>query len=81
MNRKIKKNHSKEESHSILRNARLKKNPDKSLSKINTSIHFDKRLYSQDIAGSIAHCMMLIQQNIITKIYIRKIVVLHFNII
>lgn len=33
---------------------------------INASIDFDKYLYEQDIAGSIAHCQMLVAQDIIT---------------
>ena len=33
----------------------------------NASISFDRRLYSQDIAGSIAHCRMLAKQKIITE--------------
>ncbi len=35
--------------------------------KFNASINFDKRLYKEDIDGSIAHCKMLIKQNIISK--------------
>jgi len=34
---------------------------------INASIDFDKRFYCQDIEGSLAHCAMLVQQNIITS--------------
>ncbi len=34
---------------------------------INASIEFDKRLYAQDIAGSKAHCRMLVRQGIITQ--------------
>ena len=33
----------------------------------NASIMFDKKLYSQDIKGSIAHSKMLALQNIITN--------------
>jgi len=33
---------------------------------INASIDFDKRMYGQDIAGSIAHCDMLVHQGIIS---------------
>ncbi|MBN2058784.1 MAG: argininosuccinate lyase [Deltaproteobacteria bacterium] len=33
----------------------------------NASIDFDRRLYAQDIEGSIAHCRMLAKQNIITE--------------
>ncbi|MEQ9640153.1 MAG: argininosuccinate lyase [Alphaproteobacteria bacterium] len=36
------------------------------MEKINASIFFDKRLYRQDIAGSRAHCNMLVRQDIIT---------------
>ena len=32
----------------------------------NSSIHFDRRLYGQDIEGTIAHCRMLAKQEIIT---------------
>lgn len=34
---------------------------------INESISFDRRLYPYDIAGSIAHCEMLVKTGIITK--------------
>jgi len=34
---------------------------------INASIGFDKKLYAQDIAGSLAHSRMLAEQGIITK--------------
>lgn len=37
------------------------------MQKINVSIDFDKRLYRQDIAGSRAHCRMLVAQKIITQ--------------
>ncbi len=37
------------------------------MAKINASIHFDKRLYAQDIAGSRAHCTMLVAQGILTS--------------
>ncbi|MDX1975668.1 MAG: argininosuccinate lyase [Rickettsiales bacterium] len=40
--------------------------PSELLSKINASISFDKRLYRQDIAGSIAHAKMLAKQRIIS---------------
>ena len=41
--------------------------PDELLAKINVSVGFDKRLYRQDIAGSIAHAKMLAKQNIISQ--------------
>src|SRR5207253_11359775 len=34
--------------------------------RINASIDFDKRLYAEDIAGSLAHCAMLVAQRILT---------------
>ena len=40
--------------------------PAEAMAKINASIAFDRRLYAQDIAGSIAHCRMLAAKNIIT---------------
>ena len=40
--------------------------PAEIMQRINVSIEFDKRLYAQDIAGSIAHCAMLVRQNILT---------------
>jgi argininosuccinate lyase len=35
--------------------------------RINTSIDFDKRLYAEDIMGSLAHCRMLVAQKIISS--------------
>ena len=37
------------------------------MAEINASIGFDKRLYAQDIAGSKAHCEMLVAQGILTR--------------
>jgi argininosuccinate lyase len=34
--------------------------------RINVSIDFDKRLYAEDIAGSLAHCAMLVAQRIVS---------------
>jgi argininosuccinate lyase len=39
--------------------------PAEIMQRINVSIGFDKRLYAEDIAGSKAHCAMLVRQNII----------------
>jgi len=41
--------------------------PDALMEAINVSIGFDQRLYEQDIAGSIAHCNMLVAQKIIDR--------------
>ena len=49
------------------RNVHLKKGPSKLLGTINASIDVDKRLYQEDIEGSIAHTKMLEHQKIISK--------------
>ncbi|HEU5046436.1 MAG TPA: argininosuccinate lyase [Rickettsiales bacterium] len=41
--------------------------PAEIMARINASIDFDSKLYSQDIKGSIAHCTMLAETGIITK--------------
>ena len=41
--------------------------PEAVMEQINASIGFDKRLYAQDIAGSKAHCQMLVAQGIIER--------------
>jgi argininosuccinate lyase len=41
--------------------------PDELMEEINASIEFDKRLYAQDIMGSIAHCRMLAATGIIPE--------------
>ncbi len=46
---------------------RFSKAANSSAEEFNASIEFDQRLYSQDIAGSIAHSKMLSKQNILTK--------------
>jgi argininosuccinate lyase len=40
--------------------------PAEIMRRINASIGFDKRLYAEDIAGSQAHCAMLVEQNILS---------------
>jgi argininosuccinate lyase len=40
--------------------------PAEIMRRINASIDFDKRLYAEDIAGSKAHCGMLVAQNILS---------------
>jgi argininosuccinate lyase len=39
--------------------------PAEIMERINASIDFDKRLFAEDIAGSKAHCAMLVRQNIL----------------
>ena len=46
---------------------RFTKALDKQADDFNSSIHFDCRMYKQDITGSIVHAMMLSRQGIITK--------------
>ena len=46
---------------------RFASGPDEIMTRINTSIEFDQRLYAQDIAGSVAHCQMLVRQRIISQ--------------
>jgi argininosuccinate lyase len=41
--------------------------PSEIMQKINQSINFDKKLYEYDIAGSIAHCEMLVKKKILSE--------------
>ncbi len=45
---------------------RYKLGPAEIMEKINASIGFDRRLYAQDIAGSLAHCDMLVARGILS---------------
>ncbi len=47
-------------------NTRIKKNTSNLFQKIGSSIDIDKRLYKEDIEGSIAHVEMLFRQKIIS---------------
>ncbi len=49
------------------RNVHFSKGPSEILDAINSSIDIDKRLYKEDITGSIAHARMLGKQKIINK--------------
>ena len=51
----------------VLWEGRFKKEIDSKTNDFNSSIKFDKRLYKEDIEGSIAHAKMLGKQNIIDK--------------
>ena len=46
--------------------ARIKKNTSPIFQKVGSSVDIDKRLYREDIAGSIAHVEMLFKQKIIS---------------
>ena len=45
---------------------RYARGPAEIMERINASIGFDRRLYQQDIAGSLAHCDMLVRRGILT---------------
>ena len=45
---------------------RFHKALDSTADDFNSSIHFDSRMYKQDISGSVVHAMMLARQGIIT---------------
>ncbi|HVC53505.1 MAG TPA: argininosuccinate lyase [Stellaceae bacterium] len=45
---------------------RFEAGPAAIMRRINTSIDFDKRLYAEDIAGSLAHCAMLVARHILS---------------
>ena len=51
----------------VLRGGRFAGNPAELLESVNASIHFDKRLYRQDIEGSRAHAAMLAHSGIISQ--------------
>ena len=53
---------------------RFRKSTDTKVDDFNSSIRFDKRMYKQDITGSIAHAIMLGRQGIIPKADADKIV-------
>ena len=53
---------------------RFRKSTDKKVDDFNSSIRFDKRMYKQDIKGSIAHATMLGKQGIIPQADADKIV-------
>jgi argininosuccinate lyase len=46
---------------------RFRSDTDKLVDRFNASIHFDKRLFREDIEGSIVYCSMLAKQGIISK--------------
>ena len=52
---------------------RFEKALDKQADDFNSSIHFDNRMYKQDITGSMAHALMLSNQGIISKDEYEKI--------
>lgn len=57
-----------------IRDGRLKGQINESFSRINASIRFDKRLYSEDIEGSIAYAKALFKNNVLEKEEIKEII-------
>jgi argininosuccinate lyase len=49
------------------RGGRFTGGPAEIMQRINVSLELDKRLFAQDIAGSLAHCAMLVRRNIVSK--------------
>ena len=64
--RPSKPHHSGQKKASTIWGGRFADGPSQLMQEINASISFDKTLYRQDIAGSIAHAKMLADQNILT---------------
>ncbi len=60
------KRHRSPEAGNRMWGGRFSSGPDAIMEAINASIDFDRKLYSQDIAGSKAHAAMLARQNIIS---------------
>ena len=56
-----------------LRSARLGQRARKTLEQINASVAFDRKLYRQDIAGSLAHARMLAQIGLLSEAELREI--------
>jgi argininosuccinate lyase len=54
---------------------RFREGTDEIFDHFNASLGFDKRLYSQDIKGSLAHCRMLAEQKIISRKEAKQILV------
>ncbi len=69
MNNKAAKSRKNKPGHSTntMWGGRFASGPAAIMEEINASIEFDKRLYKQDIAGSRAHCNMLMAQGIISN--------------
>ena len=53
---------------------RFEKEMDDIVKKFNASIGFDKRMYNEDIDGSIAHVTMLGEQGIVTEEEAKQII-------
>ena len=62
----MKKNSSEKQNNSKIWGGRFSTYTNELMEEFNSSIHFDKRLYNQDIEGSIVHAEMLCKQKIIS---------------
>jgi len=67
MTKKSSKNSSQSGSANALWGGRFAEGPAQIMEQVNASIHFDQRLFAQDIAGSKAHCSMLVATGIISS--------------
>ena len=63
----MKKNSSEKQNNSKIWGGRFSTSPNELMEEFNSSIQFDKRLYNQDIEGSIVHAEMLCKQEIISE--------------
>ena len=63
----MKKNSSEKQNNSKIWGGRFSTSPNELMEEFNSSIQFDKRLYNQDIEGSIVHAEMLCKQKIISE--------------
>ena len=64
----------KESKNKVFWGGRFLQSPSKLMVKLNSSINFDKNLYTQDILASKAHASMLGNQNIISQSEKEKII-------
>ena len=63
----MKKNSSEKQNNNKIWGGRFSTSPNELMEEFNSSIQFDKRLYKQDIEGSIVHAEMLCKQKIISE--------------
>ncbi len=63
----------KPSSRPISRSGRFARGPSAEVRDYSESVSFDRRLWSQDIAGSVAHAMMLGRTGLLTRAETRRI--------
>ena len=64
----------KKKSNQAIWNKRIKKTPSILFQKIGSSVNVDKRLFKEDILGSLTHVEMLSKQKIISSVIKKKII-------